>query len=817
MSAKFVAEEGALKGLALPFGEGEEWTIGRDPDNCELVVEDPEASRLHARCHLVANGIVIENLSDEHPTQVNAKIVDQPRMLQEGDTVKIGSTIFRYHVAEKDDNSQGSEERDGKQSLEKGELNMSEVEKSHISNVAGKEAEKKPTPEDDETAEDSLEESYEEEEHSQEQALPAIDHDSVDVHAQSSSPISQKEPELDEDHLDINEEKSELPVNEEEITAKDEEEDTATTNEESHEERPSEEEDQSSEQEDQTPDEASDLAQEEAQTPSEEPLSDAAEEVLDEELTEREEENASTSTEQDDIFPAEEHAIGVEKYSAEGNTTSVNNNTVSKNKDVMDTIFQDEASKDKDLIAEVNFDMLETGRWLLKVVGGPNTGAEFSMQASSNYLIGTDPNTCDIVFHDTSVSRQHARIAISDEDTLILEDLKSRNGTMIDGKKVEGRVALEPNIIVSVGTTSFVVFDREGEMQTIISPMLPSIVKVLQQEEPKHEKNDEQPTAPAALAPLPSDVAAQLEEKPKSKTTALGAFLLISLVTGLFLVVGIGTLALFRSEPVSIEEPLNINATLKDALTPYKDVKYSYNQPSGRLLLLGHVLTANDKNQLIYSLQGLPFVKTIDDKGIIIDEYVTREINPILARNKAWKGVTIQTPQPGQFVLTGYLQTRDQAEQLSEYINNNFPNLDQLERRIIVEEEVANSIDSMLQKVGIRDVQIKINNREVTLTGGIPAGKEAEFNRVLEEAKTIPGIGTVRSYVSELPAEASLVNISDRYKVSGASNQGGVSLSVVINGRILSRGDILDGMTITSIKPNVIFLEKDGIKYRVDY
>ncbi len=50
------------------------------------------------------------------------------------------------------------------------------------------------------------------------------------------------------------------------------------------------------------------------------------------------------------------------------------------------------------------------------------------MQAGNNYVIGTDPQTCDIVFHDTSVSRQHARISVTPEDTLFIEvtDCKSR-------------------------------------------------------------------------------------------------------------------------------------------------------------------------------------------------------------------------------------------------------------------------------------------------------------------------------------------------------------------------------------------------------
>ncbi len=675
MSAKLVAEEGLLKGSVLSFNGGDEWTIGRDPDNCQIVIEDPEASRVHAKCTRKTEGLLLENLSATNSVEVNNDPVTQPRILQHGDMVKIGGSLFRFYAED-------------------------------AAQLFGMEAENEEhKPHQDEGAMTDTEQSHQEE-----------------AHAQSGP----------------------------------------------------------------------------------------AEEVLQEEIEKRED--------QDDIIPPEEHANGEEKNAVIAPTPKPEAQKSMTEDEEMDSIFQDDSTAHKesqDMLAEVSFDLLETGRWLLKVVGGPNTGAEFSMQASSSYLIGTDPNTCDIVFHDTSVSRQHARITVSDEDTLILEDLKSRNGTFLDGKKVEGRNVLEPNSVVTVGTTSFVVYDREGEMQTIISPMLPSIVKVLQQEEPKDEKPGD--GTPSGSSAIPAAVAKELEHKPMTRTTLLASVALIALVTGLFLVVGLGTLALFRSEPVSIEEPVNFNAVLHEATSPFPGVTYSYNKTTGRLLLVGHVLTATDKSQLIYNLQGLPFIKNIDDKGIVVDEYTTREINPILANKKSWAGVTVQTPKPGQFVLSGYLKTRDQADRLSEYISTNFPNLDNIERRIIIEEEVINSVNIMFQKVGIRDVQVKLDNGELTLAGGIPTGKEAEFNHIVEEAKAIPGVHNVRSFVSELPPEASLVNISDRYKVSGASNQGGVNLSVVINGRILTRGDTLDGMTITSIKPNVIFLEKEGVKYRIDY
>ena len=87
------------------------------------------------------------------------------------------------------------------------------------------------------------------------------------------------------------------------------------------------------------------------------------------------------------------------------------------------------------------------------------------------------------------------------EDTLFIEDLKSRNGVLINSSPIESKQELSPNTIVTLGTTSFVVYDREGEMQTIISPLLPSIVKVLQQE--ARLSTVETPTEPVQSKPAP--------------------------------------------------------------------------------------------------------------------------------------------------------------------------------------------------------------------------------------------------------------------------------------------------------------------------
>lgn len=482
-----------------------------------------------------------------------------------------------------------------------------------------------------------------------------------------------------------------------------------------------------------------------------------------------------------------------------------------------ETIYEEKVQEDKGILAEIDFDLRETGRWLLKVIGGPNNGAEFSMQSGSSYLIGTDPTSCDVVFHDTSVSRQHAKISIGDNDVLMIEDLKSRNGTLIDGQPTEGKHPLEPNTLVSMGTTSFIVFDREGDMQTIISPLLPSIVKVLQREEAKKTENEADTKESSIKEKTPSPSETVLNKPIEKPHQAAGAFILIGVITGIFVVVGLGTITLFQGSPVIVKEKIDYNTLLNNALAAFPSVKYSFNYNTGRLLLVGHVLTLSDKNQLMYNLQGLEFLKSIDDSGLIIDEYVWRETNQVLERDSRWKGITIQSPTAGKFVLSGYLKTRKEAEGLNDYITANFPYLDLLERRVIVEEDVLTTVEIDLDAANLRNLKVQMNNGELTITGGGSKEQIAKIDRLVRKFREIPGVRNIKTFISEVAPEQAMYNISDKYKVSGSSQQGGANLTIVINGRILQRGDTLDGMTITSIRPNVILLEKEGTKYRIDY
>jgi type III secretion system YscD/HrpQ family protein len=228
------------------------------------------------------------------------------------------------------------------------------------------------------------------------------------------------------------------------------------------------------------------------------------------------------------------------------------------------------------------------------------------------------------------------------------------------------------------------------------------------------------------------------------------------------------------------------------------------------------VLTFGDKNQILYSLQGLKFIRDVDSSDIIIDEFVWQEINQALGKYPNYKGITIFANSPGKFILSGNLQTRKQASELSEYLTTNFPYYDRLEKRIVVEEELINSVNNALQKAGMKDVSVQISNNEITLNGTVTAQKKDQLEEVISEIQKIDGIRGVKSFVTTATAAEGVVNISDKYNITGFSRRGN-SFSVVVQGLILTKGDELDGMMIKDIKPNTIMLEKDGVQYRIDF
>lgn len=656
---KLIAEEGILKGKVLELKDAESWIIGRDPEQCNIVLEDPTASRQHLRIYQSEDEWVAENLSDTNPIQINDTVVEDSSPITKGDTIQIGDGSFRFAP------SNGAHP----------------VTKEDVS---------------------------------------AVDETLIPDERPESGSAGVPPPSTEQDSEE------------------------QTSEEESLEEEP--------------------LEEQEETTDTEQPVA-----------SEEDEENL----EEEELKPSE--------------------NPITE----------------EEVFAGLDLDLSQEGRWMLKVISGPNNGAEFSMESQTSYVIGNDPATCDLVFHDISVSRKHARISVDREETLTIEDLNSRNGTQVEGESIDDSVVLKGNQLITLGTSTFVVIDRDGERDTIVSPPLASLSKVLQ------DPATIEATQAAVQEGVPSDEETDKEdqqeqtavEEPQKESPYSWA--LIGAATGFALVLGWGVTSLFQEAPIQQQE-YNSENELTGALVGYPSVQYSFSKATGTLLLLGHVSTGLDRSQILYNIQELPFVKKIDD-NIVIDELVWQETNRVLSKNPIWRSVTVSSPSPAKFVVTGYLSTRKDAEQLSDYLSLNFRYPELLENKVVVEENLLRQIEGRLLEERLVEITGELRNGELQLYGVVGFDKVDSFRKLLDEFAQIQGIRQVRNFVSEVEPQAALIDLSDNYEVTGFTDVGGVTVSVVIDGKILAKGDRLDGMQISEIKDHIILLEKDGFKYKISF
>lgn len=458
-----------------------------------------------------------------------------------------------------------------------------------------------------------------------------------------------------------------------------------------------------------------------------------------------------------------------------------------------ETIFREEEIA---ALPESRLELSIPSRFILKVISGPNTGAEYALEAEKPYLIGSDTTTCDIVFHDLSVSREHARIYVEKEGKIFIEDLGSRNGVVIDKERVEGKRVLLPNNPVTVGTSMFLIIDKEAPSMTLISP-------TDEEEVPLEEEIIEE----------------EIEKKPRSALFSPSAMLLTVILAGLLLLLAIAAISLFKEDKVT--HPIrDYHQEISQALKPFPGVRYTYNESTGKLFLVGHVSTEVEKKALLNSLQGISCFRGIED-NVVVDEAVWQEMNLLISKYSEFEGVSIHSPEPGKFVMTGYLKTYKQKAALTDFINVNFLYLSLLENKVVVEEEVLDEAKSRLLEKGINSVNVEFLNGQLTLTGYIGSQKSEDLQKLVDDFSNIWGVRSVRNFVAILSPEQGVVDLNEkypeRYLVTGYSKYGDINLNVVINGRILMRGDTIDSMMITSIQPHTIFFEKDGLKYKLEY
>jgi DNA-binding winged helix-turn-helix (wHTH) protein len=97
-------------------------------------------------------------------------------------------------------------------------------------------------------------------------------------------------------------------------------------------------------------------------------------------------------------------------------------------------------------------------------------GAREIALAPGEHVLGRS-NDAAVFVDDVNVSRQHARIIVGD-DGATLDDLGSKNGTVLNGVPIDGPTRLTDGAVIVLGATvlTFRVFDAPASTETLSRP-----------------------------------------------------------------------------------------------------------------------------------------------------------------------------------------------------------------------------------------------------------------------------------------------------------------------------------------------------------
>lgn len=98
----------------------------------------------------------------------------------------------------------------------------------------------------------------------------------------------------------------------------------------------------------------------------------------------------------------------------------------------------------------------------LKAIEGPMKGQHFFVKCNHDFSIGRSEKSNICISQDPYVSRAHAKIFIQ-KGEVIIEDLNSKNGTLLNGHQLSKKQKLKIGDIVQIGGTILKVIKIEDK------------------------------------------------------------------------------------------------------------------------------------------------------------------------------------------------------------------------------------------------------------------------------------------------------------------------------------------------------------------
>ncbi len=446
--------------------------------------------------------------------------------------------------------------------------------------------------------------------------------------------------------------------------------------------------------------------------------------------------------------------------------------------------------------------------WLIKVLNGPNAGAQILV--SGEVTMGTSVD-CDLILNDPHICSIHCQLKKGEEDAF---EVVPREGIVfINGKKLEEAVGkIKLGDVLTLGSTHL----TGGPSEQLWPPVtIPTIQEVRAEAAPA--PSGEAPKT--ALMPVPPNITKKrlaLSRQSMLQLILVGGFLFLGISFLKFLVHKNLKISKTEFKPSSFQkkEEVDVNeerkVTQSAIQTLQKLFPKVYIKPvnvNGQTVF--YIYTKNqieyDEVRRILNKKNLPVVSVL----ISMDDISDSGIAMMQALNLS---VSITVDEKGRATWTGYVPTQKIFDSMKEQIARDIPAITDNTYHIILGEEASKTAMNILMKNQFGGIVVTPERSNLTLTGSVFEGDQPRWKAALQELETTFGnrvkiANLVR--VSPTPVQQQVFLNAPVVSVAISS----FPYAVLQNGEHIFIGaKVRNGYTVEAITTKGIELGKQGSK-----
>ncbi|MBM3856343.1 MAG: FHA domain-containing protein [Verrucomicrobia bacterium] len=374
--------------------------------------------------------------------------------------------------------------------------------------------------------------------------------------------------------------------------------------------------------------------------------------------------------------------------------------------------------------------------WLIKVLNGPNAGAQILV--SGEVTVGTSVD-CDLILNDPHICSVHCQIKKGEEESF---DIVPKEGIVfINGKKLEEAAGkLKLGDVLTLGSTHL----TGGPSEQLWPPVtIPNIQEVRAEAAPAPAR--EEPKVPPAAMPKATSL---------KKRFALSRPSILSLIiVGAFLFLGISFLKILVHKNLMVNKlefkPSSFQQTEEVDMRQDQKVTQSAIQNLQKLFPKIYIKPVNVNGQnvcYIYTKDQIEYdeVRRILNKRnlpvasllISIDDIDDSGTAMMQALNLS---VSITVDERGRATWTGYVPTQKVFDSMKEQIARDIPAITENTFHIILGEEAAKKAMNILMKNQFGAIVVTPERNNLTLTGSVFDGDQPRWKKAIQELETTFG------------------------------------------------------------------------------